>query len=122
MRGYQNFGNMGGRFNSEFGMEAYPHMSTIKDFISDENEMYSQSLTMDFHNKANDHERRLATYVLENFRISSLDFKVNFQTILCLQIETDCEIIVLGLLNAASSIRGDALCVPQLAPSMGAVW
>ncbi|KFX95141.1 hypothetical protein V490_04005 [Pseudogymnoascus sp. VKM F-3557] len=75
MRGYQNFGNMGGRFNSEFGMEAYPHMSTIKDFISDENEMYSQSLTMDFHNKANDHERRLATYVLENFRTSSLDFK-----------------------------------------------
>lgn len=41
--------------------------------------MYSQSLTMDFHNKADFHERRLATYVFENFQISSLDFKVNLQ-------------------------------------------
>lgn len=76
MSGYQNFGLMGGRFNSEFGMEAYPHMSTINRFISDQDEMYSQSLTMDFHNKADGHERRLASYVQENFRASSADFKV----------------------------------------------
>ncbi|OBT52787.1 hypothetical protein VE04_05166 [Pseudogymnoascus sp. 24MN13] len=75
MKPYQDFPIMGGRFNSEFGMEGYPHMSTIKAFISDESEMHAQSLTMDFHNKANFHERRLATYVHENFRVSSADFK-----------------------------------------------
>lgn len=76
MKPYQYFPIMGGRFNSEFGMEGYPHMSTIKAFISDESEMHAQSLTMDFHNKANFHERRLATYVHENFRVSSAEFKV----------------------------------------------
>ncbi|KAF7593620.1 hypothetical protein BBP40_011138 [Aspergillus hancockii] len=56
---------------SEFGMEAFPHLATIKEFISDEEEMHPQSLTMDFHNKARDHERRLGTYILENFRLKS---------------------------------------------------
>lgn len=34
-------------------------------------EMFSQSRTMDFHNKADGHERRIATYLIENFRLSS---------------------------------------------------
>lgn len=72
---YQNFPEVGGRFVSEFGMEAFPHRATIEQFIVDEDEMYPQSLTMDFHNKARDHERRLGTYILENFRIKS-DFQV----------------------------------------------
>jgi beta-mannosidase len=76
MSAYQNFGAMGGRFNSEFGMEAFPHMSTIKQFITNPAERYSQSLTMDFHNKADGHERRLATYVHENFKANSSDLKV----------------------------------------------
>ncbi|OOO13015.1 glycoside hydrolase family 2 immunoglobulin domain protein beta-sandwich [Aspergillus oryzae] len=71
---YQNFPEVGGRFVSEFGMEAFPHRATIEQFIEDEDEMYPQSLTMDFHNKARDHERRLGTYILENFRIKS-DFQ-----------------------------------------------
>jgi beta-mannosidase len=68
---YQSFPKVGGRFVSEFGMEAFPQIATIKQFINDEDEMYPQSLTMDFHNKARDHERRLGTYILENFRIKS---------------------------------------------------
>lgn len=46
-------------------------MQTIKAFVKDEAEMYGQSLTMDFHNKADGQERRIATYVLENFRQTS---------------------------------------------------
>jgi beta-mannosidase len=76
MRPYQTYDQIGGRFNSEFGMEAHPHMSTINQFISDPREKYSQSLTMDFHNKARGYERRLASYVLENFRGSASNFKV----------------------------------------------
>ena len=68
---YQRFPEIGGRFNSEFGMAALPAMATIKSFVKDENELYAQSRTMDFHNKADGHERRIATYVLENFRNAS---------------------------------------------------
>ncbi|KAL2815174.1 glycoside hydrolase superfamily [Aspergillus granulosus] len=74
MQPYQNLPSMGGRFVSEFGMEAYPHMHTIDSFIDNSDEKYLQSLTMDFHNKARDHERRLGSYILQNFRIKQ-DFK-----------------------------------------------
>ncbi|KAL2817716.1 glycoside hydrolase superfamily [Aspergillus cavernicola] len=69
MQPYQNLASMGGRFVSEFGMEAYPHMYTINAFINNPEEKYHQSLTMDFHNKARDHERRLGFYILQNFKI-----------------------------------------------------
>lgn len=111
---------MGGRFNSEFGMEGYPHISTIKAFISDESEMHAQSLTMDFHNKANFHERRLATYVHENFRVSSADFKVSRNATFGNQNVTG--FIVLGLPDATSPIRGYALCLHQVATRMGDGW
>ncbi|KAJ5621853.1 Beta-mannosidase B [Penicillium herquei] len=65
---YQIFDTLGGRFNSEFGMEAFPHMSTINHFAENENDRHPQSRLMDFHNKADGHERRLATYLVENFR------------------------------------------------------
>lgn len=76
MRPYQTYDQIGGRFNSEFGMESLPHMSTVDKFVIDPSEKYSQSLTMDFHNKARGYERRLAGYVLENFRASTSDLKV----------------------------------------------
>jgi len=76
MRPHQSYGKIGGRFNSEFGMEACPHLSTINKFISDPKERYPQSLTMDFHNKAAQHERRLVSYVTENFRIQNLSLEV----------------------------------------------
>ncbi|KAL4887339.1 glycoside hydrolase superfamily [Aspergillus karnatakaensis] len=74
MQPYQNLVNMGGRFVSEFGMEAYPHMHTIDAFIDNPEEKYHQSLTMDFRNKARDHERRLGSYILQNFKVRQ-DFK-----------------------------------------------
>lgn len=68
---YQIFDTLGGRFNSEFGMEAFPHIDTIKYFVTDPSELYPQSHMIDFHNKADGHERRIATYLVENFRTST---------------------------------------------------
>ncbi|KAH8429298.1 glycoside hydrolase family 2 protein [Aspergillus melleus] len=69
MEPYQRLSSMGGRFNSEFGMEAFPHIHTVDSFLDDPEDRYHQSLTMDFHNKASGHERRLGTYILENFKV-----------------------------------------------------
>ncbi|CAI6092577.1 unnamed protein product [Clonostachys chloroleuca] len=67
-RKYQTFNQLGGRFNSEFGMEAFPALQTIEYFVTNRDELFPQSQTMDFHNKADGHERRIATYLVENFR------------------------------------------------------
>jgi beta-mannosidase len=66
---YQEYPVIGGRFNSEFGIACLSNLPTIKYFVTNESEMYPQSRTLDFHNKADGHERRIATYVVENFRI-----------------------------------------------------
>ncbi len=68
---YQIFDTLGGRFNSEFGMEAFPHIDTIKHYVTDPTQLYPQSHMIDFHNKADGHERRIATYVVENFRMQT---------------------------------------------------
>ncbi|KAF5856185.1 hypothetical protein ETB97_007712 [Aspergillus alliaceus] len=68
---YQIFDTLGGRFNSEFGMEAFPHMSTIDYFVENEADKYPQSHVLDFHNKADGHERRIATYLVENLRTAT---------------------------------------------------
>lgn len=68
---YQIFDTLGGRFNSEFGMEAFPHMSTIDYFVENPTDKYPQSHVLDFHNKADGHERRLATYLVENLRTAT---------------------------------------------------
>lgn len=68
---YQIFDSLGGRFNSEFGMEAFPHIATIKTFVEDPKDLYPQSHVLDFHNKADGHERRIATYLVENVRTAT---------------------------------------------------
>lgn len=65
---YQIFDSLGGRFNSEFGMEAFPHLQTIHSYVENDADLYPQSHVIDFHNKADGHERRIATYQVENFR------------------------------------------------------
>ncbi|KAK4456497.1 glycoside hydrolase [Cladorrhinum samala] len=66
---FQLLPEMGGRFVSEFGMESYPHLETVHKFVSDEKERYPGSRTIDFHNKAIGYERRLLTYLSENYRL-----------------------------------------------------
>ena len=68
---YQIFASLGGRFNSEFGMEAFPHLNTVQSFVTNEKDLFPQSRAMDFHNKAAGHERRIATYLTENVRVST---------------------------------------------------
>ncbi|KAI2604548.1 glycoside hydrolase family 2 protein [Hypoxylon fragiforme] len=68
---YQNFDKLVGRFVSEFGMEAFPSVKTIDAFLplgKDDPDRYPQSSTIDFHNKAEGHERRIALYLVENMR------------------------------------------------------
>ncbi|BGP30123.1 hypothetical protein JCM10296v2_001875 [Rhodotorula toruloides] len=66
---YQEYAQLSGRFVSEFGMQGAPDIRTIDAFLSgDTSERFSQSRTMDAHNKAAGHERRLATYITENIR------------------------------------------------------
>jgi beta-mannosidase len=68
---YQNFDKLVGRFVSEFGMEAFPSIKTIDGFLPEgknDPDRYAQSSTIDFHNKAAGHERRLALYLVENMR------------------------------------------------------
>lgn len=72
---YQDWYKLGGRFISEFGMEAFPNIETISKCIADSSQLYPQSKLLDFHNKALGFERRLATYVIENIRINSVDLE-----------------------------------------------
>ncbi|KAK8034728.1 Beta-mannosidase B [Apiospora rasikravindrae] len=68
---YQNFDKLVGRFVSEFGMEAFPSVKTIDSFLplgKKDPDRYPQSSTIDFHNKADGHERRIALYLVENMR------------------------------------------------------
>lgn len=68
---YQNFDKLGGRFVSEFGMQAFPSIKTIDGFLPEgknDPDRYPQSSTVDFHNKADGHERRIALYLVENMR------------------------------------------------------
>lgn len=68
---YQNFDKLVGRFVSEFGMEAFPAVKTIDAYLplgKDDPDRYPQSSTVDFHNKAEGHERRIALYLVENMR------------------------------------------------------
>ncbi|TLS22230.1 uncharacterized protein PpBr36_10055 [Pyricularia pennisetigena] len=67
MRPYQFLPEMGGRFVSEFGMEAYPHVPTLEGVVTDARQRRPGSMAMDFRNKAGGHARRLLAYVGENF-------------------------------------------------------
>ena len=68
---YQVFDKLGGRFNSEFGMEAFPHLDTIQRYVTSSSELYPQSRQIEFHNKAAGHARRIVTYLAENFRMET---------------------------------------------------
>lgn len=69
MNKYQEAPLLGGRFISEFGMEAYPHLETTKRMITQPSQRHPGSMAMDFRNKAIGHERRMISYVVENFRL-----------------------------------------------------
>ncbi|KAF4999106.1 hypothetical protein FDECE_11607 [Fusarium decemcellulare] len=72
-RKYQDFGELVGRFVSEFGMEAFPNIKTIDGYLpqgKDDPERFATSSTIDFHNKADGQQRRIGVYMAENFRFA----------------------------------------------------
>ncbi|THH15213.1 hypothetical protein EW146_g5231 [Bondarzewia mesenterica] len=66
---WHNWDNLYGRFVSEFGMQAYPNIRTVDHWLGgNTSERFPQSRTTVNHNKADGFERRLAMYVMENFK------------------------------------------------------
>ncbi|PGH10170.1 hypothetical protein AJ79_05525 [Helicocarpus griseus UAMH5409] len=83
---YQNFDKLSGRFVSEFGMQAFPDIRTIDEYLAggkDDPDRYPQSSTVDFHNKADGHERRIALYLVENMQYKFEPFE---QYVYCTQL------------------------------------
>ena len=70
MADYHDYPKYEGRFVSEFGMEALPALSTIKSFAP-EGERYPYSRTLEFHNRADGGQRRLAAYLTDNLPLVS---------------------------------------------------
>ena len=70
---YQNLPSLSGRFITEFGMQGLLSIETINSFLPAKNkdpDHYALSSTLDFHNKADGHTRRLAIYMNDNLRYS----------------------------------------------------
>lgn len=68
MAPYGDYPRYAGRFVSEFGMEAFPDQLTINSFAPPE-ELYPQSRTIEYHNKADGGPRRLAVYLQDTLRV-----------------------------------------------------
>ncbi|KAK2745195.1 Beta-mannosidase B [Onygenales sp. PD_40] len=83
---YQDFDKLSGRFVSEFGMQAFPDIKTIDGYLAggkNDPDRYPQSSTVDFHNKAEGHERRIALYLVENMQYKFEPFE---QYVYCTQL------------------------------------
>lgn len=68
MQKYQSYGQLSGRFVSEFGMAAHPHIDTLKAMTSQTDVPHPQSRVVEYHTKADNHMRIMASYLLENLR------------------------------------------------------
>jgi beta-mannosidase len=69
---WQEYPKLGSRFISEFGMSSFPAIETIESYLVGlpATERHPHSRTVDHHNKENQHERKLATYLTENFKFT----------------------------------------------------
>lgn len=72
---YQDWPSIAGGFVSEFGMLAFPNIKTYKENISDKDEFYPQSRTVELHVKAAGFERKLSYYIFKNLRLRGVSLK-----------------------------------------------
>ncbi|KAI1629939.1 beta-mannosidase [Exophiala viscosa] len=114
---YQIFDSLGGRFNSEFGMEAFPHVATIKSFVEKAEDLYPQSHVIDFHNKADGHERRIATYLVENVRTAT-----NLEAYIHLTQLIQCEALMFGYRGWRKQWGDDRHCGGALVWQLNDCW
>ena len=120
---YQDFDKMAGRFVSEFGMEAYPSIETIDNYLlkgSSDEERSPQSSTVEFHNKATGNERRLALYLAENIPYTMKPFE---QYIYCTQVmQAECLASAYKLWKRQWKGPGREYCAGALVWQMNDVW
>ncbi len=120
---YQNFDLLTGRFVSEFGMEGFPSLKTIDSYLPkgrDDEDRYPQSSTVDFHNKANGHERRIALYLVENIRYKFEPFQ---QFIYCTQlVQAECLASAYRLWRRQWKGPGREYCAGALVWQMNDCW
>jgi len=72
---YQRYGEVQGRFVSEFGMQSHPSLALFESVLP-EGERFPESRTVQWHNKAGsaagpDGHRRLAVYLADNLRVGT---------------------------------------------------
>ncbi|KAI1933301.1 hypothetical protein LOZ12_002386 [Ophidiomyces ophidiicola] len=120
---YQNFDKLSGRFVSEFGMQAFPNIKTIDSYLLHQEhdvDRYAQSKTIDFHNKAAGHERRLATYLVENFRyrFEPLEKYINYTQAM----QADCLATAYRLWRREWKGPGQEYCAGALVWQMNDSW
>ena len=120
---YQDFDKMVGRFVAEFGMEAYPSIETIDDYLlkgSSDEERSPQSSTVEFHSKATGGERRLALYLAENIPYTMRPFE---QYIYCTQLmQAECLSTAYRLWKRQWRGPGQEYCSGALVWQMNDVW
>ncbi|EFW14018.1 hypothetical protein D8B26_004083 [Coccidioides posadasii str. Silveira] len=120
---YQNFDKLSGRFVSEFGMEAFPSIQTIDSYLpggNDDHDRYPQSSTVDFHNKAVGHEKRMALYMVENIRYNFDPFE---QYIHCTQVmQAECLATAYRLWRRQWKGLGKEYCAGALVWQMNDCW
>ncbi|KAJ3392761.1 hypothetical protein HDU84_003498 [Entophlyctis sp. JEL0112] len=71
---YQDYGKLAGRFISEFGMQGFPVLETVKAFFEEGtpvSEMDPFGAIVDHHNKATGATKRIGGYVMENLRFGT---------------------------------------------------
>jgi beta-mannosidase len=70
---YQKYGSIAGRFVSEFGMQGYPALSTVRSFFNEGTPLaliHPTNAIVDNHNKADGFAKRLIGYMFENVRFA----------------------------------------------------
>jgi len=84
---HHDFPQIGGRFVSEFGVQAYPHRLTLASFASPE-DLKPHSQTIEYHDKAPGAPQRLAAYLAANVPLPSSDIDMYIYATQFIQAET----------------------------------
>ena len=104
-------------------MEGFPSIKTIDGYLPNGREdanRYSQSSTVDFHNKAIGHERRIALYLVENMQYKFHPFE---QFIYCTQLmQAECLATAFRLWRRQWKGPGREYCAGALLWQMNDCW
>ena len=104
-------------------MEAFPSIKTIDSYLpkgKEDADRYPQSSTVDFHNKAAGHERRIALYLVENMQYKFEPFE---QFVYCTQLmQAECLASAYRLWKRQWKGPGREYCAGALVWQMNDCW